>query len=207
MATLTAEQTAVSRASAKCRQLSHKEKHKLFDKYIVPNFNSIKTLTQRYTDNYQDVDENYNYCLAQLYNYIGSYNPTKKLDTWIHICVKRACFHQNRTRAEESSHYSDLEACTSDELHQNGNSNLVDAKCGTLVDNISDAMLQALCKIPDYLLSPFMLHVQGYGIREITEHECKMGHTEKKSEDLVKSRIYWAILRLKYILRQNGIKR
>ena len=173
----------------------------------MPNLNSIKSLSKRYTDNYQDVDDNYNYCLAQLYNYIGSYNPNQKLDTWIHICVKRACFHQNKKRAEESSHYTDIEMCTNDDLYQNGNSMIVDAGFGTLIDNISDTMYEALMQIPPHRLSPFILYAQGHRIREITAAEWKMGHLERRSEDLVKSRIYWAKHHLQLILREYGIKR
>lgn len=179
----------------------------MFNQYIVPNFSSIKSLVRRYTDHYQDVDENYNYCLAQLYNYIGSYDKGKSLDTWIHICTKRACFNQNKKRAEESSHYTDVEMCTQEELHQNGNSMLVDAGFGTLADNLSDGMYNALMSIPPHRLSPFLLFVQGHGIREITSMEYKMGHLEKRSEDVVKSRIFWARKELRYILMKHGITR
>lgn len=193
--------------TAKCKQLSPSEKEILFNKYIVPNFSSIKSLTRRYTDNYQDVDENYNYCLAQLFNYIGSYNPEQKLDTWIHICVKRACFHQNKKRAEEVSHWTDIEMCTNEDIYQHGTNMIVDAEFGTLIDNISDQMYNALMQIPPQRLSPFMMYVQGHRIREITAAEWKIGYLEKRSEDIVKSRIYWAKKELQYILRQYGITR
>ena len=39
------------KSTAKCKQLSPSEKEILFNKYIVPNFSSIKSLTRRYTDN------------------------------------------------------------------------------------------------------------------------------------------------------------
>lgn len=191
----------------KCYQLSPEEKHRLFNKYIVPNFASIRSLTQRYTDKYDDIDENYNYCLAQLYNYIGSYDPEKKLDTWIHICTKRACFHQNKKRAEEASHYTDIEMCTQDELHGHGNDMMVDAGFGSLIDNISDKMYNVLMQVPFQRLSPFLMFVQGHKIREITDYEWKRGHLERKSEDIVKSRIFWAKKQLQYLLRKNGIDR
>lgn len=196
-----------TKRTAKCRQMTSKEKEALFNLYITPNFSSIKSLTRRYTDSYQDVDDNYNYCLAQLFNYIGSYNPEQKLDTWIHICVKRACFHQNKKRAEEASHWTDIEMCSMDDLYQHGNSMLVDASFGTLIDNISDEVYAALMQIPPQRLSPFMMAVQGLKIREITEAEWKLGHLEKKSEDIVKSRIHWAKKQLRFILQKYGITR
>lgn len=194
-----------SKAVPKCRQLSAGYKEELFNQYVAPNLESIYTLTKRYTDHYQDVDENYNHCLAQLYNYIGSYNPTQKLSTWLHVVVKRACFHQNKKRMEESSHWTDIEMCSMEDLYQNGNSMVTDASFGTLIDNISDQMYAALMQIPPQRLSPFMLCVQGMKIREITDTEWNLGHLEKKSEDVVKSRIYWARRQLQFILRQNGI--
>ena len=89
--------------TAKCRQLSPKEKERLFNMYIVPNLADIKSLTKYYTANYQDVDDNYQHCLAQLYNYIGSYNPEQKLMTWLHIVVKRACQHENKNEVKNLS--------------------------------------------------------------------------------------------------------
>lgn len=203
----TENQSASVRKMAKCHQLTACEKTELFNKYIVPNFANIKSLTRRYTDHWQDVDENYNYCLAQLYNYIGSYDPTMKLDTWIHICTKRACFNQNKKRAEENSHWTDVEMCTQDDIYQHGTNMVIDAGFGTLADNISDKMYAALLQIPSHRLSPFLYYAQGYGIRDITSIEYKMGHLEKRSEDVVKSRIFWAKKELQYILRQYGVTR
>ena len=199
--------TAIGKRTAQCRQINPIEKEELFNRYIKPNLSSVKSLAKRYTDHWQDVDENYNYCLAQLFNYIGSYNPEQKLDTWIHICVKRACFHQNKKRAEESSHWTDIEMCSMEDLYQNGNSMVVEASYGTLIDNISDELYTALMQIPPQRLSPLMMAVQGHKIREITEAEWKLGHLEKRSEDIVKSRIHWAKKQLRYILQKNGITR
>lgn len=190
-----------------CRQLSPKEKELLFNQYIVPNLKEIKRLARYYTNNYQDVDDNYNYCLTQLYHYIGSYNPEQKLMTWIGIVTKRACFLQNKQRYEDAQHWTDMEMCTMDDLYQGGNSNVVEAEFGNLIDNVSDQMLSALMQIPPQRLSPFMMHVQGIGIREITAAEWELGHLEKKSESVVKSRIYWARRQLQYLLRENGVAR
>lgn len=199
--------SAKDKPVARCRQLSAKEKEQLFNQYIIPNLSEIKRLVRYYTDNHQDVDENYNICLSQLYNYIGSYNPEQKLSTWFGISVKRACFYQNKKRAEEASHLTDMDMCSKDELYQNGNSMLVDASFGTLIDNISDEVYNALMQIPPNRLSPFMMAVQGLRIREITEAEWELGHLEKRSEDIVKSRIHWAKKQLRFILEQHGITR
>ena len=94
-----------------------------------------------------------------------------------------------------------------EDIYQHGTSMVSEVEFGNLIDNISDQMLEALMKIPPQRLSPFMMYVQGHRIREITAAEWKLGHLEKRSEDIVKSRIYWARRELQYILRQNGITR
>lgn len=196
-----------AKPTALCRQLSPKEKERLFNKYVVPNLADIKSLTKYYTANYQDVDDNYNICLTQLYHYIGSYDPSKKLMTWLHIVVKRACQKQNKDKYEESQHWTDIEMCSMEDIYQHGTSMVTEAEFGNLIDNISDQMLAVLMTIPSQRLSPFMLHVQGHRIREITAIEWERGHLEKRSEDIVKSRIYWAKRELQYKLRQYGITR
>lgn len=204
---MTKKEKAKSRQSDENKQLSAAEKEVLFNKYIMPNLKSIKSLTRRYTNNYQDVDENYNHCLTQLFSYIGTYNPEQKLDTWLHIVVKRACFYLNKRKVEESSYLTDIEMCSMEDLYNPSTNMVVEASFGTLVDNISDQVLSALMQIPPLRLSPFMQYVQGHRIREITASEWKMGHLEKRSEDIVKSRIFWAKKELQYILRKNGITR
>lgn len=196
-----------SRDNAQCRQLDPVEKERLFNIYVKPNLSTVKSLARQYTSRRQDIDANYNYCLAQLYHYIGSYNPSQKLTTWLHICVKRACFHEDQKRADEATHWTDMKMCTQDDLHQHGNNMSVEAGFGTLIDNISDRMYDALMQIPAERLSPFLLHVQGLRIREITASEWERGHLERRSEDLVKSRIYWARKQLQFILREYGITR
>lgn len=142
-----------------------------------------------------------------MYNYIGSYNPSQKLMTWIHISVKRACYKQNKEQYKESQHWTDIEMCSMEDIYQHGTNMVTEAEFGNLIDNISDQMLAALMKIPPQRLSPFMMYVQGQRIREITAAEWKLGHLEKRSEDIVKSRIYWAKQELRYLLRQYGITR
>lgn len=185
--------------------ISEQEQKALFHKYVTPHLTSIRSLTVRYTDKHQDIEDNYNYVLAQMYSYIYSYDPSKSLDTWLHIVTKRACFNQNDKRAQYLSMQTDLEYCSPDVLHQHGTANMVDASFGTLADNLSDKVYDALMQIDPCKLSPFLLYAQGMGVREITQLEWKAGHLERKSEDVVKSRIYWAKKQLQHILKQYGI--
>lgn len=190
-----------------CKQLSADIKTELFNKYVKPKMRDVYTLSLRYTNRYQDVDSNYNLCLAQLWNYIGSYNPDRSIDTWIHIVTKRACFNQNKKQQEELSHLTEVEMVSMHDLHQHGTSNMVDAVFGGVLENISEPMYKALMQIPPYRLSAFLLYVQGYGVRDITKMEYKAGHIDTCSECKVKSRIYWTQKQLKLILKKYGITR
>ncbi len=190
-----------------CRQLSPEYKTELFEKYVMPLKRDVYTLSQRYTNKYQDVESNYNLCMSKLWDYIGSYNPERSIDTWIHIVVKRCCFNQNKKQQLEQSHLTDIEMVSMHDLHQHGTSNMVDAGFGGLLENVSEPMYKALMQVPPYRLSPFLLWVQGYSIREIAAMEHKAGHMEIRSEDKVRSRIYWTQKQLKLILRKYGITR
>lgn len=103
------------------------------------------------------------------------------------------------------SFQTDIDMCSNEALEQHGTANMIEAEYGSLADNLSDKVYQAMMRIDPYKLSPFLLYAQGLGIREIAKAEWKAGHLEKKSEDLVKSRIYWAKKQLQYYLKEYGI--
>lgn len=186
-------------------QLSDAQKQARFKQLIEPHLTIIKSLVVKYTDKYQDVEDNNIYVLSQLYSYIHTYNQAQSLKTWIHIVTKRACFNRNRKRSQYLPLQADIEMCSNEALHQHGTTNIVEAGFGTLADNLSDKVYHAMMKVDPYKLSPFLLYVQGIGIREIARMEWKAGHMDKKSEDLVKSRIYWAKKQLQYYLKEYGI--
>ena len=199
--------TSEAKKKPLCRQLSPEYKTELFDKYVMPRVRDVYTLSQHYTNRYQDVDSNYNLCLSKLWDYIGSYNQERSIDNWIHIVVKRCCFNQNKRQQAEQSHLTDITMVSMHDLHQHGTSNIVDASCGGLLDNVSEQMRKALMQIPPHRLSPFLLQMQGYTIREIAKIEHKNGHMEVKSEEKVRSRIYWTQKQLRLILSRYGITR
>lgn len=186
--------------------MSDAEKRVMFARYIEPHLTSIKSLAVRYTDRLQDADENYNYTLTQMYSYIHTYDPKKPLHTWLHIVTKRACFNQNKKRAAYQAGQTDIELCSNEALHQHGTANMVDAVFGTLADNLSDKIYDAIIHIDPYKLSPFLLYAQGMGIREIVKIEWEAGHIDRRNEELIKSRIYWARKQLQQILKEHGIK-
>lgn len=186
-------------------QLTETQKKILFKQLVEPHLTIIKSLVVKYTDKYQDVEDNNIYALSQLYAYIHTYDQSQPLKTWIYIVVKRACFNRNKKQAQYMSFQTDIEKCSNETLHQHGTANIVETDFGSLADNLSDKVYQAMMKVDPHKLSPFLLYAQGLGIREIARMEWKAGHMDNKSEDLVKSRIYWAKRQLQYYLKEYGI--
>lgn len=78
---------------------SIQERTHLFEKLILPNINLVYNLSIRFTNNSQDVAENYNECLANLFRYVHTYNPEKSLANWIFICCKRLIYDLDQKRA------------------------------------------------------------------------------------------------------------
>ena len=74
-------------------------------------------------------------------------------------------------------------------------------------DCLSDEIVAALRMIQPHKLSAFILQVQGYTIKEITEIEFMRGHLKRKNEENVKSRIFQARKELKDILNRDGTLR
>ena len=71
-------------------------------------------------------------------------------------------------------------------------------------DNLSDEMVEAMRMIQPHKLSAFILQVQGYTIKEITEIEYMRGHLKRKNEENIKSRIFQARKELKELLNRDG---
>ena len=74
-------------------------------------------------------------------------------------------------------------------------------------DCLPDELVAALRMIQPHKLSAFILQVQGYTIKEITEIEFMRGHLKRKNEENVKSRIFQARKELKDILNRDGTLR
>ncbi len=175
----------------------------LFEKYIIPNYNMVLSLTRKYTDRPENVDENFVTVLTEFYKYIQSYNPEMPLHTWIHICTRRCCQEQNKRRFDQNSRRSDNNPLSSKiaQEHIMENNAFADIDMSNC---LSDEIISALRMIQPHRLSAFILQVQGYTIKEITEIEYMRGHLKRKNEENVKSRIFQARKELKDLLNRDG---
>ena len=82
----------------KDQNASVERRTELFKQLIEPNVNLVFRLSIRFTNNPQDIEENYSECLTNLFRYIHTYNPEKSLANWIFICCKRLIYDLNRKR-------------------------------------------------------------------------------------------------------------
>lgn len=185
------------------------EERELFDELIVPKLEFIKSLVRNYTDSAEYVDDNYNICLSEFACYIKSFDKSKmnKLNSWIHVTVKRCCFRmnvKNRTIHKNDSgvqleSYMESTTCSLRSTEK--------TRCKSFIDNISDELYDALMEVPLNKLSPFLLYVQGYKMEDIADIEYKLGHVTKKSVFAVKCRIFKARDMVKKKLIKDGFKR
>ena len=187
------------------KQISEENKA-LFEKYITPNLEDIKSLVMYYSDNPQDCDDNFIYTLEEFAKGVNTYNTSKPLHTWIHACVKHSCYRQNRKRSAMMGHRTGLAL----DMINNSTTSAPfidpDKHMTSLIDSISDEVYDALMQIPPIKLSPFLLQVQGYPLKDIIQIEHERGNLEDYSENAIKGRIFWTRDRLKKILAKNGYR-
>lgn len=164
----------------------------LFNKYITPNLKDIRSLVGYYASSHALKDDLYSLVLEDFYRYIHTYDPEKKLDTWIHICVKRKVF-------AEEARYRKRHAFRCDYLLDENIDNAIgDDECILASDplnpeyyknSLGDDIYHALYELDEKLRVPLLLLCNGYSIKEITEHEYEHGRVSWLSHSAIKTRI------------------
>lgn len=174
----------------------------------MPNMDFIYSLCKNYTDRAQDIDENYNYVLTELYKYSYSYKPSMSLSTWLHICTKRACFANNKRLRNQASKQHGLSIeDTMEAWNDVRNSTTLEEEFTSLLDSLSDETYEALMSVPMLKLSPFLYKLQGYETNEIVEMEYNLGHIPTKSQEIVRNRIFTARNMMIEYLHNHGVTR
>ena len=170
-----------------------KRRNALFDKYIRPYFNMIYKLCIRYSDNSEDVEENYTIVLTTLFRGIETYDPNREIKTWIHIVTKRQVFEVNRKRAKEDNRDKDRDVSVICD-------NILDdryetASCMSMENYRSlynDDILEALDSIKPMYRDALLLQMAGYSLQEIADMEYERGNLSSRNIDTVKSRLFLA---------------
>lgn len=184
----------------KVAQVENRERNEqLFNELIVPRMDYVRSLVEYYSIWGSDIDYNYSVVLERFFRYIGSYDESKSVDTWIHICVKNSIFRLNKELSKEREHRTGVEF---DQICRSASQPTTDINEGhkSLAESLPDEVYNALLSIPEHKLSPFLLYVQGYSVKEVAKIELEKGHTPTYMEDTVKSRIFWTRSKLKELL-------
>lgn len=198
-------ETIQASASRNQRELTSEvaeRRNALFDKYIRPYFNMIYKLCIQYSDNSEDVEENYSIVLTTLFRGIETYDPSREIRTWIHIVTKRQVFEVNRKRAKDND--KDEDCNVYDEIIDN---NHVSANTMS-VDNYrqlyNDDILAALDSMKPMYRDALLLQMAGYTLQEIADIEYEKGNLASRNIDTVKSRLFLARQYMREKITRDG---
>lgn len=189
----------------------------LFYKYVWPHRNLVYKLCINYTEDQEDIEDNYNEALANFYKYIETYDPKKSIQTWLHIITKRLVFHLNvRNRSYKDEHI-DVESLhdlyeveyEGYGLMSDSDENLKDSsELNTdYQECYSDPVMEALLSLKPMYREAIILQQQGYKIKEMTEICYKRGTLKVKNDETMKSRLWVAKQQLMKMIDRNGNRR
>lgn len=182
-----------------------RRRNELFQKYIVPYYNMIYFLVKKYSYCYENVEENYNETLMNLYRGVETYDPSRPIKTWIHIVVKRHVFDLERKR---------LKRMKNDNVHDvdgfEETTASPDAPTFRTMDTdnfrelYSDEVLEVLDMLKPIHRDAIILQEAGYSLKEIADIEYRKGTLKSHNIETVKSRLYLARQFMKKYLTRDG---
>lgn len=180
-------------------------RNELFNQYVVPYYNMIYKLCIKYSYKSQNVQENYIEVLINFFRRIETYDPSRPIRTWLHICTKRHIYSMERKRVAE-----DNADCDHD-IEDLGDTILDDDEViGNVmgIDNYrelyNDDILAVLDEMKPIHRDAFLLQEAGYSLKEIVEIEYQKGTLKSKNIETVKSRLFLARQYLKKHLTRDG---
>jgi RNA polymerase sigma factor (sigma-70 family) len=187
---------------------SIEERTRLFEELIHPNINLVYRLSIRFSNRPQDIDENYNECLANLFRYIHTYDPEKSLANWIFICCKRLIYDLDCKRAQFK---------TTDDLNpENIVSHYAEEPSGVSGNNMgldnyrefyNDDILRAIDRLSPIYREALLLQQAGYKLEEIMEIVHRNGSLKNPNLETVKSRLFLAKLKMRQMIDRDGNSR
>lgn len=180
-------------------------RNKLFNQYVAPYYNMIYKLCIKYSYKSQNVQENYIEVLINFFRRIETYDTSRPIRTWLHICTKRHIYSLERKRAaEDNADYDHDIEYLEDEILDD------DEAIGNVmgIDNYrelyNDDILSVLDEMKPIHRDAFLLQEAGYSLKEIVEIEYKKGTLKSKNIETVKSRLFLARQYLKKNLTRDG---
>ena len=183
-----------------------KRRNELFQEYVIPYKNMIYKLVMKYSWNMRNVQENYNEVLINFYRGVETYDPTRSIKTWLHICTKRCVLEleSKRKEQEESKTYCDnIDTCQDnipDSEQPSGNLMATD----NYREFYNDDILQVLDMMKPIHRDALLLQQAGYSLKEIADIEYTKGTLKSHNIETVKSRLYLARQFMKKHLTRDG---
>jgi RNA polymerase sigma factor (sigma-70 family) len=183
---------------------SAQRRTRLFNQYVFPHKSLIYSLCIRYSSSPGDIEDNYSEVLVNFFKYVETYDPSRSIQTWLHIVTKRFICEMNRRRRSFKRSgevdISRLAASFSDEA---------DAACNVMdMENYhlhyGDDVLKALQKLKPIYREALLLQQAGYKLEEIMEISFRNGNLKAKNLETVKSRLFLAKQQMRKLITRNG---
>lgn len=177
----------------------------LFNKYVLPFKNMIFRLCADYSNNPDDVQENYSEVMVNFYRRIETYDTSRPVRAWIHTCVKHQVWACDRRRQQHNNKdfdndIEDFEEEIIDDNHISSNVMGVD----NWRDLYSPDIVEVLEELKPRCRDALILQEAGYSLREIAEIEYRKGTMRLPNMETIKSRLRLARQHLKNNLTRDG---
>lgn len=182
------------------------KRSELFKQYVAPFYNMIYKLCIKYSYSSYNVEENYTEVLTNFYRRIETYDPSRPIRTWLHICTKRQVLAIERKRQAR-----EIPACDDYSVDEIGDEILFDDNVSNNVMGVenyrelyNDDILSVLDELKPIHRDALILQEAGYSLKEIAEIEYNNGTLKSKNVETVKSRLFFARQYLKKHLTRDG---
>lgn len=179
--------------------ISRKQREELFVQYIQPNINLIYFLCMKYTYNPFYIDRNFSEAILNFYSYIHTYDPARKLSTWIECIVHRQIARQSmEDKKMEYTKDIPIEKIHSADFYRE------DPEPDYMEKWIDRRDFMSRVKNMSYLFREvFMFRMAGLKLAEIAEIQHAEGNLPSRSIETVKARVLIAKIKMKELLQQQ----
>ncbi|MDR2913409.1 MAG: sigma-70 family RNA polymerase sigma factor [Tannerella sp.] len=179
----------------------------LFNRYVLPNKNLVYRLCIKYSRSSGDIGDNYNEVLANYFKYIETYDPSRSIQTWLHIVCKRFIHDLNIKRSAfrrtEDVKVSEIAGSLADSVELPENCMGMD----NYRQLYGDGVLRALSELKPIYREALLLQQAGYRLHEIMEISFRNGNLRVKNIETVKSRLFLAKQQMRKLITRDGERR
>lgn len=177
----------------------------LFKQFVLPHINLVYKCCIQYSFSACDIEDNYNEVLINFYKYIETYDPSRSIQTWLHIVTKRFVMDLNIKRSAfkrtEDVDVSEIRDSFLDEPDE------VSSNCMGITNYhhyYNDEILDALLKMKPIYREALLLQQAGYKLHEIMEISFRNGNLKTRNIETVKSRLHLAKQQMRKLITRDG---